>query len=1105
MPTPQRLPIVNSDDGVWGDILRQYLLKEHYDDGTDNAVNGGHKTITIRPGTASAGTAPLKFTTGTLLTTPEAGAMEFAGDNYYLTDTSGPTRRKIAAYDDTSGATGDIYYRNSSGYFTRLAVGSTGDFLTVSGGIPSWSSSISNASTITLKDINFTLQDNTDTSKQLKFELSGISASTTRTLTVPDANTTIVGTDATQTLTNKTLTSPTVNNIFNNSVRAINFSSAAGAVDYFDVNNVTGTVGLRALGTSTNIGITLEPKGNGKTSIYAATGQTPAIAATGADTNVSLNLTTKGTGTVQANGVPVVTTTGTETLTNKTLTSPRVNQILDTNGATAFNFSGTSNAVNHLWAANAVASDFPKLRALGSDTDVSLGFRPKGAGTFRFQADSGEDAFQIVPIASAVNYFRFDSSATGSPLPIWAGGLDTAISINLRPKGAGTVQANGVEVATISGTQTLTNKTIDASSNTVSNLDTADFAASAIVTESEGISSNDNDTTLPTSAAVKDYVDKGGIVYATTDTAGTYNGQYTPILQVDITAQYTTGRFLARVLTSGAPPPEYVDIDLYVDQYDVLGGSDPTMTLKVKNATAGTVDEDQFIAVLTTHTGSQSTVTLYVKIDDIWKVWLVQPKFNDFSAGAGTYAWLSSQSYVASLPGGTQSVGVAGDVIINDDKFVLQDSSDKTKKLKFELSSISASTTRTLTVPDASGTIALTSDIAAAGGMLAPAQGMTLGSETFTISSGTVTQISGTTINGYTPAIGDRILVANAPATTGTGSSYSMTSQPTNGIYVVTGNTTNLTVSRATDMSGSVKPGGLSVYVQNATWPGSKTVFYVDTPNNLSAFTWGTTNLRFTYAGGPSGKMTQVWVTENALGYNIYNGTGWTYFGATANSGNQDLTLPATATDTIVARTSTDTLTNKTISGASNTITDIPVSALPAKHPVERLNLTSGLTTLPRPNSYTNIGADLASETLLLVYLYPDENRTINDLTLLVQEAGGTATLAQLAVFSADGSGNLTSIATTTHDASLVVSAWTTKTKSLSSSVSLVAGSTYAVGLLLVSSNAMPGIGGALGHWDEFALAPRLTGRVYGQTSMPSSVNVGDIQTTSSAMYIRLS
>ena len=197
--------------------------------------------------------------------------------------------------------------------------------------------------------------------------------------------------------------------------------------------------------------------------------------------------------------------------------------------------------------------------------------------------------------------------------------------------------------------------------------------------------------------------------------------------------------------------------------------------------------------------------------------------------------------------------------------------------------------------------------------MLAPAQGMTLGDETFTISSGSVTQISGTTINGYTPAIGDRILIPNAPATTGTGSSYSMTSQPTNGIYVVTGNTTNLTVSRATDMSGSVKPGGLSVYVQNATWPGSKTIFFVEYPSDASAFTWGTTSLGWKWTGGLSGQQQQIWINDNSLGFNVWNGTGWTYFGATTNSGNQDLTLPATATDTIVARTSTDTLTNKTL------------------------------------------------------------------------------------------------------------------------------------------------------------------------------------------------
>src|SRR6056300_474992 len=58
-------------------------------------------------------------------------------------------------------------------------------------------------------------------------------------------------------------------------------------------------------------------------------------------------------------------------------------------------------------------------------------------------------------------------------------------------------------------TDTLTNKTIDANGtgNSITNLEVADFAGSVIVLESEGISSNDNDTTLPTSAAVKDYVD----------------------------------------------------------------------------------------------------------------------------------------------------------------------------------------------------------------------------------------------------------------------------------------------------------------------------------------------------------------------------------------------------------------------------------------------------------------------------------------------------------------------------------------------------------------------------------------------------------------------
>jgi hypothetical protein len=156
MATPQRLPIVNSDDGVWGDIIRQYLKKEHYDDGTDNAANGGHQNITVRAGTAAAGTAPLKFTSGTLLSTAEAGAVEFNTDSLYFTITTGTVRKKVAIYDDSSGATGDLHYRDSSGNFVRLAAGSNGQVLKTASGLPSWGGTNSGFATAT-KTTSYTI------------------------------------------------------------------------------------------------------------------------------------------------------------------------------------------------------------------------------------------------------------------------------------------------------------------------------------------------------------------------------------------------------------------------------------------------------------------------------------------------------------------------------------------------------------------------------------------------------------------------------------------------------------------------------------------------------------------------------------------------------------------------------------------------------------------------------------------------------------------------------------------------------------------------------------------------------------------------------------
>lgn len=108
------------------------------------------------------------------------------------------------AMDDTSGGVTQRINRNTMLGITGSPVGTTDTQALTN-------KTLGNTNTVTLKDTLFTLQDNSDTTKQVQWELSGITTATTRTLTVPNASLTLVGTATTQTLTNKTLTSPTIN------------------------------------------------------------------------------------------------------------------------------------------------------------------------------------------------------------------------------------------------------------------------------------------------------------------------------------------------------------------------------------------------------------------------------------------------------------------------------------------------------------------------------------------------------------------------------------------------------------------------------------------------------------------------------------------------------------------------------------------------------------------------------------------------------------------------------------------------------------------------------------------------------------------------------
>lgn len=60
-----------------------------------------------------------------------------------------------------------------------------------------------------------------------------------------------------------------------------------------------------------------------------------------------------------ANGVEVATISGTQTLANKTLATPRVNSLLDTNGVMALNFVATASAANYWQFTSAAAGAIP--------------------------------------------------------------------------------------------------------------------------------------------------------------------------------------------------------------------------------------------------------------------------------------------------------------------------------------------------------------------------------------------------------------------------------------------------------------------------------------------------------------------------------------------------------------------------------------------------------------------------------------------------------------------------------------------------------------------------------------------------------------------------
>ena len=94
-----------------------------------------------------------------------------------------------------------------------------------------------------------------------------------------------------------------------------------------------------------------------------------------------------------------VTETGTQTLTNKTLTAPKIGtSILDTNGNELFLLTATGSAVNELTYANAATGNSPSFTASG-ETNVGINLVPKGTGTLQYDGNEVSTVGKAIAMA----------------------------------------------------------------------------------------------------------------------------------------------------------------------------------------------------------------------------------------------------------------------------------------------------------------------------------------------------------------------------------------------------------------------------------------------------------------------------------------------------------------------------------------------------------------------------------------------------------------------------------------------------------------------------------------------------------------------------------